>query len=299
MTTTFEVPLPDLSDKVVMVTGAGSPIGLGHAMAVDLLRCGAAVALLDANGESLAGVSSELIARFGRNRALGITADITSPEDVQRAEAQATDAFGRIDILINNAGIFHRSRSASPSASPPPDRFWEIPTDMWMRTVSVNFTGAFLMTRAVIDGMRARKWGRIIGVTTSLDSMWTQGAAPYGPSKAGHEALVAVMARDLEGSGVTANILIPGGPTYTGMTAGVPEFGSGAMIAADVMAGPVRWLVSDDSASWTGKRLVARLWDETLPLPARLERAGAPAAWPQLGRQAAPSVAIASKPAQD
>ena len=67
--------------------------------------------------------------------------------------------------------------------------------------------------------MLAQGWGRIIGVTTSMDTMWRKGGTPYGPSKAGHEALVAAMAQELDGTGVTANVLVPGGATYTNMTA--------------------------------------------------------------------------------
>ena len=74
------------------------------------------------------------------------------------------------------------------------------------------------MARAAVIHMLDQGWGRIIGVTTSMDTMWRKGGAPYGPSKAGHEALVAIMAQELEGTGVTANVLVPGGATYTNMT---------------------------------------------------------------------------------
>ena len=69
------------------------------------------------------------------------------------------------------------------------------------------------MARAAVGHMLAQGWGRIIGVTTSVDTMYREGMCPYGPSKAAHEALVALMARELEGTGVTANVLIPGGTT--------------------------------------------------------------------------------------
>src|SRR5947207_2311970 len=71
--------------------------------------------------------------------------------------------------------------------------------------------------RAALLSMRAQKWGRIISVTTSMDTMYRKGNAPYGPSKAGHEALVATMAQELEGSGVTANVLTPGGGSNTNL----------------------------------------------------------------------------------
>jgi len=71
------------------------------------------------------------------------------------------------------------------------------------------------MSRAVVGHMLNQGWGRIIGVTTSMDTMWRKHSTPYGPSKAGHEPLVAAMAQELEGTGVTANVLVPGGATFT------------------------------------------------------------------------------------
>ena len=129
-------------------------------------------------------------------------------------------------------------------------------------------------------------FGRIIGVTTSMDTMWRKGGAPYGPSKAGHEALVAIMAQDLEGTGVTANVLTPGGATATNMVLPPEGASSDALIQPEVMQAPVVWIASDDASDWNGRRIIAYYWDESLPLSERLEKCGAPAAWPQLGLQA-------------
>src|SRR5205085_1486795 len=126
-------------------------------------------------------------------------------------------------------------------------------------------------------------WGRIIGVTTSLDTMIR--GAPYGPSKAAHEAFIAVMARELEGTGVTANVLIPGGGVATNMTAGVRDARS--QLQPEVMQAPAVWLASEASNGINGRRLIAQFWDAELPLDDRLAKASGPAAWPQLGRQAA------------
>jgi NAD(P)-dependent dehydrogenase (short-subunit alcohol dehydrogenase family) len=95
---------------------------------------------------------------------------------------------------------------------------------------------------------------------------------------------MAILSQELEGTGVTANVLVPGGATYTGMTEGLID--REAMIQASVMEAPALWLASDDSADFTGRRIIAYNWNEDLPLEDRLEQASAPTAWPQLGRQA-------------
>ena len=140
--------------------------------------------------------------------------------------------------------------------------------------------GAFFTAWAVVGHMLAQGWGRIIGVTTSMDTMWRKGGTPYGPSKAGHEALVAAMAQELDGTGVTANVLVPGGATYTNMTASNPAYDKDKLIQPEVMQAPLVWLASEASNGFNGRRIIAYYWDESLPLEARLEKASAPAAWP-------------------
>jgi 3-oxoacyl-[acyl-carrier protein] reductase len=134
--------------------------------------------------------------------------------------------------------------------------------------------------------MLAQGWGRIIGVTTSMNTMYRAGAAPYGPSKAAHEALVAMASRELEGSGVTVNVLVPGGMASTDLIPDDTDYVRENMISPDVMMAPVVWLASDESNDINGQRFIGYNWDEELPLAERLEKAAAPAAWPQLGAQA-------------
>ena len=95
---------------------------------------------------------------------------------------------------------------------------------------------------------------------------------------------MAILSQELEETGVTANVLVPGGATHTGMTAGRtdPE----TMIQPTVMEAPALWLASEESADFSGRRIIAYYWNEDLPLNERLEQASAPAAWPQLGLQA-------------
>src|SRR5262249_1080591 len=120
----------------------------------------------------------------------------------------------------------------------------------------------------------------------SMDTMWRKHGTPYGPSKAGHEALVSAMAQELEGTGVTVNVLVPGGATHTNMTAGNTSFDQEKMIKPAVMQAPVVWLGSEASKELGGGGMIAYEWDESVRIEERLEKASWPAAWPQLGRQA-------------
>jgi NAD(P)-dependent dehydrogenase (short-subunit alcohol dehydrogenase family) len=272
-----------LHGKVAIITGAGSPIGLGHAMAVGLARAGARVALLDTNDAWLQQTTAEIRSLAGEDGVLPIVTDITNPDAVQQAVNRTIEALGGLHILVNNAGINQRSAGYTSDQA---NNFWQLTPEAWNRVVAVNLSGAFFMSRAVVPHMMAQGWGRIIGVTTSMDTMWRKGGTPYGPSKAGHEALVAAMAQELEGTGVTANVLVPGGATYTNMTAANTEYDRDKLIKPEVMQAPVVWLASEASRTFTGRRIIAYFWDESLSLEQRLEKASAPAAWPQLGRQA-------------
>ena len=275
-----------LEGKVAIVTGAGSPIGLGHSIVEGLVRAGAKVALADINEDWLNQSVSEIRQIGGDECATGIITDVTDPQACQDAVETAISELGGLHILVNNAGINTRGDGQRATGGPNLTNFWENSPETWSRVVAVNLSGNFYMARAAVVHMMDQGWGRIIGVTTSMDSMWRVGMSPYGPSKAGHEALVAIMAQDLEGTGVTANVLVPGGGTYTNMTSrGNPALRD-QLIQAEVMQNPVVWLASDDSAEFTGQRIIAYYWDESLPLEERLERCSAPAAWPQLGRQA-------------
>jgi NAD(P)-dependent dehydrogenase (short-subunit alcohol dehydrogenase family) len=252
-------------------------------MAVGLVRAGARVALLDVNAAWLEQSATEMRAIGGADCALPIVTDITHPEAVDQAVRRTITELGGVHILVNNAGINQRSAGFT---SGPTSNFWEIAPEAWSRVVAVNLSGAFFMARAVVGHMLAQGWGRIIGVTTSMDTMWRKGGTPYGPSKAGHEALVAAMAQELDGTGVTANVLVPGGATYTNMTASNLAYDKEKLIQPEVMQAPVVWLASEASSAVNGRRIIAYFWDENLPLETRLEKASAPAAWPQLGRQA-------------
>ena len=271
-----------LEGKVAIITGAGSPIGIGHAITLGLVRAGAKVALTDINQEWLDQSVNEVREIGGDDCAIDIVSDVTDPQACQDAVDTTIARLGGLHILVNNAGINSRVGGVGNN----PANFWENSPEAWSRVVAVNLSGNFYMARAAVVHMLDQGWGRIIGVTTSMDSMWRRGGSPYGPSKAGHEALVSIMAQELEGTGVTANVLVPGGGTYTNMTYSGDPNQRDQMIEPEVMQKPVVWLASDDSGEFNGQRIIAYNWDDSLPLAERLEKCSAPAAWPQLGQQA-------------
>jgi 3-oxoacyl-[acyl-carrier protein] reductase len=258
-----------LNDRVAIVTGAGSDIGLGWAMTQALLSAGAHVAMVDIDAKSLASRADEARRLSGAEGGFTtITADVTNAIDGERVVECTIERLGGLHILINNAGI-----NPAPGAS-----VWEIDPQDWLRTIATNLSGAFLMTRAAIGHLRSQNWGRIIGVTTSFDTMLR--SAPYGPAKAGHEALVAVIAREVEGTGVTANVLVPGGATLTNMTAARRP--AATLLDPKVMQQPIVWLASDESNGFNGRRIIGKFWNESLPPAERLQKASWPVAWPAL-----------------
>jgi len=262
-----------LAEKVVVITGAGSPIGLGHAMAAAVVGAGGRVAMLDVHAAWLEESAANIRSIGGGDCALPIVVDVTDPDAVTDAVSRVIKELGGLHILMNNAGVWV------------PDSFREVSIESWQRIRAINLDGPFYMAKAVVEHMISQGWGRIIGVTTSLASMWTATNTTYGSSKAGHEALASVMALELKGTGVTSNVLVPGGNTYTNMTARIlsDEIKKDDLIQADVMKAPFLWLASDESGDFNGRRIVAADWDDGLALPSRLEKASAPAAWPQLG----------------
>ena len=273
----------ELTGKVVIVTGAGSPIGMGRSMSLSLARAGAKVAMMDIDAANLEDSASFVRSNVAGAELATIVADVTSPEDAERVVATTISELGGLHVLINNAGTNQFNVGESPTTFEP---FWTVSPGGWARVVAVNFSGPFLMARAAMPHLLEQKWGRIIGVTTSLDTMIRVSMCPYGPSKAGHEALVATMAKDMEGTGVTANVLVPGGPVNTNLLPPDTQFDRQKLIQPDIMMIPVIWLASEGSDGINGLRFVAYDWDESLPLAERIEKAGAPAAWPQLESKA-------------
>jgi 3-oxoacyl-[acyl-carrier protein] reductase len=209
--------------------------------------------------------------------------DVTSITEAERSIELTIKGLGGLHILVNNAGIAPRNMLMGGGTK---NNFWEVSPQEWDRVVAVNSSGPFYMTRTAVPHMLAQGWGRVIGVTTSMNTMYREGGTPYGPSKAAHEALVAMASRELEGTGVTVNVLVPGGMASTDLIPDDADHERANMIQPEVMQAPVVWLASDASDGINGQRFIGYYWNEELPLKERLEKAAAPAAWPQLGAQA-------------
>jgi NAD(P)-dependent dehydrogenase (short-subunit alcohol dehydrogenase family) len=190
---------------------------------------------------------------------------------------QARGRFGAIDILVNNAGI--GQATLRPGNWQQPLRFWDITADQWRQFVAVHTTAPLLLAQTVVPEMTQRKWGRIVNVTTSLGTMIRSGSPTYGPSKAALEAFSAIMSKDLDGTGITVNVLVPGGVTDTPMVPLEAGFDRQDMIQPEVMAPPLVWLVSDAAGGVSGRRFLAVHWDPALPRAQAADKAGAPVAW--------------------
>ena len=139
------------------------------------------------------------------------------------------------------------------------------------------------MAKATLPYLTGNGWGRIVNVTTSMDTMYKVGFCPYGPSKAALEASTAIWAQELAGTGITVNVLTPGGATDTPMLAKLP-FPRSSMIQPEVMQAPLKWLLSPESDSVTGRRFVGVFWDPKKTPAEAAEESGGPAAWPDSGK---------------
>jgi len=261
-----------LDGKTVVVTGAGR--GLGRAIALGLIDAGATVLAADRDGDVLAELLAAAAGRPGEIR--GHVLDLTDNAALDRFIADVLMPQTP-DGLVNCAGIGQEVIRQDFATRPIP--FYEVSDADWRRIFAVNAEAVFRLCRAVAPAMVARGSGRIVSVTTSLETMIRPGMSPYGPAKAASEALSAVMAKDLAGTGVTVNVVVPGGPARTRMMPGVPE---DKLIAPEVMVGPVRYLLSDAAAIVTGRRFRAAAWKTDIPAAAAMAEAGAPLAWPGL-----------------
>ena len=263
--------------KAAIVTGAAS--GLGRAMALGLAEHGIDVVAVDQNASALAALATALAGR--RGSVLTHPADLTRADAFEGVVAAAQARFGHIDILVNNAGIGQASVRAQQRGNP--IRFWEITPEQWSRFLAVNATAPIMMARAVVPHMLRAGKGRIITVTTSLGTMVRAGYLLYGSSKAAAESATAVMAADLAGTGVTANVLVPGGVTNTPLV-GADAGDRSKMLQPEIMVPPLLWLVSDGAAGVSARRFVAADWDPSLPGPEAAEKAGTPIAWLGIAR---------------
>lgn len=203
----------------------------------------------------------------GDGRCLPVVADVTSATDCARVVRETIEAFGSLYGLINNAG--RGMRLISEHFNVEPTRFWESEPDAWRTIMDINVNGAFQMARAVAPVLIEQGSGMIVNVSTSPVTMTRRGYSPYGPSKAALEACSASWSQDLEGSGVSVNVLLPGGASDTALLPGTGPGRRGAdgqLLDPAIMAPPAVWLMSDDARRYTGRRLVAKHWQRGMSI---------------------------------
>jgi len=237
-----------VSTLKVLVTGGTS--GLGLAMASALAAAGATVTLTGRSAARAAEVAA------GLPGAAGIGMDVREESSVARAVDQAWSRLGGIDMLVNNAGI--GMRTVNPRFMSHPQGFWEVPPSGFRAVIETNLTGYFLVAREITPRMLAAGGGRIVNISVSQSTMHRAGFVPYGPSRAGSEALSKIMAADLRDTSVTVNLLLPGGATVTGMLppGTVPSEGQQYLEPA-VMGPPIVWLASDEAVGVHDERIIA------------------------------------------
>ncbi len=242
-----------LAGRVAVVTGAAG--GIGRAIAAALYAEGASVAVADLDGDAAAAYAAELnAAGTGAAKAFGVRVDVSNSTDVGAAVAVVERELGPVDVLVNNAGI---------DVIEP---FIESKEETWRRIVEVNYLGPVLCTRAVLDGMIERGYGRIISISSDAGKVGSSGEAVYSGTKGGIIAFSKALAREMAAKGITVNCVCPG-PTDTPLLGQIAER-SQKMFDALAKAVPMRrlgqpadiapavvFLASDGAAFITGQAL--------------------------------------------
>lgn len=240
----------DLSGRSALITGGSR--GLGKAMALALAEAGADLFLCSRKEGELRAAADEIAAVTGR-RVLWRIADMTRRADVAELAAAAQSELGKIDILINNAGF---------NIPQPID---QIEDADWDRLVELNLTSCMALTRALVPGMKLRRWGRVIHISSIMALASTAGRNAYSATKAGLIAMAKASALDLGPYGITVNCLAPG-PFATEMPMSILSPEQQAALGArtalgrwgrpEELAGPALLLASEAGSYITGTVIV-------------------------------------------
>jgi len=235
-----------LPNKVAVITGGAQ--GIGRAIALGMGREGAKVVVADLQGEKAKTVADEV--RTLGTDAIAVAVNVASEPSVKRLADQTFECFGRIDILINDAGVYLKSPVVSKSE------------EEWDRTLDVNLGGNFLCARSFVPAMRTQKSGRIISIASSIAHSGAREFADYAASKAGIIGFVKALARELGPDGITVNAICPGSAN-TDMPrrhrseeetmARLRATPLGHVLEPEDIAGPILFLASDAAAYITGQ----------------------------------------------
>ena len=263
--------------RIVLLTGAAG--GIGRVMTQALLRDGHCVAAVDRDADSL----KHLKSLCGRTELLyPILADLSTEAGSEYAIETARERFGTIEALINNAGI--GMSAIRPDAEVSHPGIEELTSEIWDRFFAIFVRAPVILAHLALPLMREAGFGRIVNNTTSYRTMLR--VLPYGSAKAALESMSAVWATELEGSPITVNVLVPGGPTDTPMISDQSGWLREKMLRPEIMGPPIAWLVSDASAGFNGQRITAARWDASLPSAEAAKRSSRVIGWPELAADA-------------
>ncbi len=269
-----------MEQRVAIVTGGLR--GLGRAMALGLAQAGHSVVAVGHIATDIAEMEAAAGALdFGR-LVWPIVADLREPRECDRVVAETRARFGSVDILVNNAGLTFTYIDPARYRRPTPQRFWEVTDEIVDNVIATNYLAGDRLSRRVAPAMVAQGWGRIVNVTTKLDTMNRLGTHPYGASKAALEMATEVWAKEVEGTGLTINIVNPGaGANTPGMAEEMRAMSrdgrAARLVEPEEMVPPLLYVVSREADRVNGMRFDANAWDAAL-LPAEAARyAGRPA----------------------
>jgi NAD(P)-dependent dehydrogenase (short-subunit alcohol dehydrogenase family) len=233
--------MPDtLRDRVILISGATG--GLGSAVVREFASTEAHLALTSTSGARLEGLIADIGLTDGR--ALFATADVTHADDVASLVSAILDKFGRIDALLNTVGTWSGGKPVS-----------EIATEAWDRLLALNLRSAFLLSRAVLPPMLEAGWGRIVHVSSKIAVEPRAKQAEYAVSKMGLIALTEVIAAEVKGTGVTANVILPSIIAAPGRPSSSTGSGANNRVPPEHIAAAMRFLCSDAGASINGARI--------------------------------------------
>lgn len=272
--------------RVVLLTGAAGGIGL--AMTDALLAAGHRVAAVDRDAKALDRLSArhaetkDQAKNQAKDRLHPILADLANAAGCEAAIAAARARFGTIDALVNNAGI--GMSSVRPDAEARAPGIEELTPEIWDGFMAIFVRAPLMLMRAALPDMKKRGFGRVINNTTSYVTMLR--VLPYGAAKAALESMSAVWAKELDGSGITVNVLVPGGPTDTPLIADESGWPRDRMLRPEIMGPPTAWLISDAAKNFSGRRITAARWDKNLPEAEAAMRASRAIGWPELSTDA-------------